>query len=391
MKYIYINIKNFVRREPAIFLLVLLSIISSTIIIHFFFGLYHHLEQKQLEEQYGSKSVELAFSGTESVTKEEVMSMLMEMEPDLLERCYLSMGVLMPGERREDPVMNSLLTTYTDFAVIGENVTVAPVEKMWQENNMLLDGDYFTKEQVEQGELVCLILREDLEFPIPEQAAAVEQYKRNENGKIVLNGKEYQCIGHIDGLSASPYVPVTTLHGQSEVVSLSFCFDDYVNRNDYKSIEQGVSACFGDQVELSGFEMPDRDSTRFYYTLTLLCVLMMGMSGVVLAMLYEYILLQRKKQLIIYRLCGMTLNRARVMYFAECLVISGMSYFVALLVFHFIMFPLISRAFTYISASYTPKTYGILGFLYIAVTSVLLYKLVCRKLDGNVMQGMEEG
>ncbi len=391
MKYIYINIKNFIRREPAIFVLVLLCIISSTIVIHFFFGLYHHLEQKQLEEQYGSRSVELTFSEAEAVTKEEVMSMLMEMKPDLLERCYLSMGVLVPGERREDPIMNSLLTTYTDFAVIGETITVAPVGKMWQENNMLLDGDYFTKEQVEQGELVCLILREDLEFPIPEQAAAVEQYKRNENGKIVLNGQEYQCIGHIDGLSASPYVPVTTLDGQSEVVSLSFCFDDFVNRNDYESIEQTVFACFGDRVEMPDFEMPDRDSTKFYYTLTLLCVLMMGMSGVVLAMLYEYILLQRKRQLTIYLLCGLTLKRARVMYFAECFAISAVSYLMALLIFYFIMLPLISRAFTYISASYTPKTYGILGFLYATVISVLLYKLVCRRLDGGVMQGIEEG
>lgn len=51
MKYIAINIKNFIKNETAIFALVILCILSSAIIINFAFGFYHHLKVKKLEEK----------------------------------------------------------------------------------------------------------------------------------------------------------------------------------------------------------------------------------------------------------------------------------------------------------------------------------------------------
>ena len=55
-----------IRKESVLFSLVLVCIIPSSIVTYFFFGLYHHLEQKRLDEQSGTRYIEEGFNGKES-------------------------------------------------------------------------------------------------------------------------------------------------------------------------------------------------------------------------------------------------------------------------------------------------------------------------------------
>lgn len=82
MKYVFINIKNFIRQETIIFCLTALCIACSVVVLCFSFGFYHHLEQKKLDRESGTKVVDIDFHDEErrTVTKGSMMNMLMQLD-----------------------------------------------------------------------------------------------------------------------------------------------------------------------------------------------------------------------------------------------------------------------------------------------------------------------
>lgn len=386
MKYIWLNLKKFMKREPVIFTLAVLCITASVIVIHFSFGLYHHLKKKKLDDLYGTEEMFIGFideSKTE-VTKGKVVKLCHMLPQEILDRCYFSLEVVMPEEKdRED----SLGATSLVFRIWEGRITSAPIEEELKESGAWLDGSWFTAEQVENGELVCIANPENMNYADPEDAAFARKYSKNENGKYVINGKEYSCIGHMEMLSMIPLVPVTTVEEEVFVQRMVVHFDHTIRRDEYETVARTVQGMFGEQVQIPKLAVPDIDSTRFYNTLTLLCVMMMLLSGIVLAVLFEYILLQRKKQLTIYRLCGLTLGRAKAMYYLECLIISAVSYVIAFLLFRQLLSSFLGRIFIYIEESYTLKSCGILGVLYMGIISSVLLVMINGKLERNIFTG----
>lgn len=48
-------------------------------------------------------------------------------------------------------------------------------------------------------------------------------------------------------------------------------------------------------AEIDPLDFQEVDSVKFYNTLLVLCILLISMSGLILSMLYQYVLLQKKK------------------------------------------------------------------------------------------------
>lgn len=394
MKYVWLNIKSFLKKEPVIFSLVLLCITASVTVIYFSFGLYHHLEQKKMDEQYGTDELLMEFldESRSEVTKGDVVELCKGMPEEILENCTWELEAKIPGEERfEDSIVDHTASiTSLIFQIRNGELTAAPLEKKWKENGVLVDGNYFTAEQVENGELVCIANPEDEDYADGEQAEFAKRYETNGNGKFEIGGKEYECIGHAHLLGIVPMVPVTTVEDDAFVQSMAVTFDHMMTREEYQIITGVFREFYGDMIQISDFSVPDMDSTKFYDTLTLLCVMMAALSGIVLAMLYQYILLQRKEQLTIYRMCGLTIGRARNMYFFECLLLSMASYLIALLVYLSGMLPFLKQIFEYMGKSYNFKSCGLLGLLYIGIISIVMRLMLYVNLDRNIVKGYHE-
>lgn len=394
MKYIALHLRQFVRKDPVFFVLLLLCSISSAIVIHFSFGLYHHLNQKKLDEEYGTQilSVDFLDDTRSAVTKGAVVKMTLQMDSALLSNCDIYLEAKLPGEKiYEDPVMEYTISVVpTAYRIVNGKINVAQDKEDLIESGTLIDGRYFTAEEVESGEKVCLAPSEDVRWSEPEQAAYAKRYKRNAKGNFTIGGSEYKCIGHLSTLGAIPMIPVTAMDDACYVQSMVFDFDRVITRNEYEQIEEMLEYTFGDMAQLPPLDMPDADSTKFYNTLTMLCVIMIGISGMVFAMLYEYIFLQRRRQLAIYRSCGLSKKRARTIYFSECLLVSVMGYLAAVMIYKSALLPFLKKIFVYISDSCTMKTCGILGGLYVGITAVVLFGMIQIKTDRNVLQGLRE-
>ncbi|MCM1128245.1 MAG: hypothetical protein NC429_17475 [Lachnospiraceae bacterium] len=395
MKYIAINIKSFIKNETAIFALVILCILSSAVIINFVFGFYHHLQEKKLEGEMDSKSFGIYFYDETRtiVTKGSLMETLLSLDDGIYEDCTIRLDGRFLGEESQYPgIDNGLLIAHMFFGIQDGKATVAPAGETMREGNVLVDGDYFTAEQIENGELVCLALREGTRFSGSngEQEKWSEKYSPNADGTYTVNGKNYTCIGHIDWISVVPWVPVTTVADDCYIKQAWFSYKKTVPRRAYKEITNIVKNKYGDLAEVEALDFQEVDSVKFYNTLLVLCILLISMSGLTLSVLYQYVLLQRRKQLTIYRMCGLTNKKAKLLYFVECLFISTVIYLLAVVLFHFAILPYLCRFFEYIAASYTLYSYTVLGLLYVGISSLILYLMIQRQMGWNISDELRE-
>ncbi len=394
MKYIIINIKNFIKNETAIFILVILCILSSAVIVNFAFGFYHHLKQKERDSENDDNAICIDFhdESRTTVTKGNLMDLFMGLDEDILNNCVIVFEGRFQEDQTDDPVLdNSMLVVYMEFSIQDGVITAAPLGDIWKEY-ALLDGEYFTPEQVENGELVCLA-------PPPHRGVAnegaeefVEKYSMNPDGTYTVGGKDYTCIGHVEFYPYIPIVPVTTV---TDDIYIQRIFFDYggksiVTRRVYETVTEAVREKYGALAEIQPMELQEVDSRKFYKTLLVLCILLVGMSGLILSMLYQYVLLQRRRQLTICRICGMTRGKAKALYFLECFFLSLVLYLLAVLFFHFVLLPYLGRMFEYIGASYSLYSYTLLGVLYMGISSVILYGMISRHTGGRIADELRE-
>lgn len=392
MKYVFINIKNFIRQETTIFCLTVLCIVCSVVVLCFSFGFYHHLEQKKLDGESGTKIVDIDFHDEErrTVNKGSMMEMLMQLDEDTLNGCNITMVGRYLEDKTDDPVVDhGLLSFPMAFAIRDGKVTVSTLtQKEVEGSGSLSDGNYFSAEQIENGELVCLAGSENINWSGDEPQKWQEKYSPGPDGKYTVDGKEYTCIGHID--SIVPWVPVTTVADDCYIQQLYMEFEKPVTRRIYTEITELLRETYGEMAEIPALDIQEVDSTKFYNTLLVLCVLLAAVSGIVVSVLYEYILLQRKRQLAVYRLCGMTRRKAEALYFLECLLLSAVLYLLAVLLFHFALLPYLEGTFEYIRASYSVYSYALLGILYTGIISVILYLMIRRQTEAYVADELKE-
>lgn len=393
MKYIIINMKNFVKNETAIFILVVLCILSSAVIVNFAFGFYHHLKQKELDGENDTRSIGIDFDDPDrtTVTKGSLMNLLFGLDEDILDNCIIYFAGRFQEDQTEYPALDhSMLVEYMPFCIHDDVITAAPLDAVWKENSVILDGDYFTPEQVENGELVCLAPPTNMDVSNEGAEEFVEKYSVNPDGTYTVGGKDYTCIGHVDWFPFLPMVPVTTVTDDIYIQGIGFEYEGIVTRRVYETITEAVREKYGALAEIQPMELQEVDSRKFYKTLLVLCILLVGMSGLILSMLYQYVLLQRRRQLTICRICGMTRGKAKTLYFLECFFLSLVLYLLAVLFFHFVLLPYLGRMFEYIEASYSLYSYTLLGMLYMGISSVILYGMISRHTGGRIADELRE-
>lgn len=395
MKYIRKNLKNFLKNETIIFCLVFLCILSSAIIINFSFGFYHHLEQKKLDETVDANYVLVDFYDTR-VTKGELMKVLPGFSEELLSKINLTPAVVWPEDLKEPDGAIDSWTNWFSLSFRYDNGEIK-IDKDFEKNmknaGNLIKGRYFTQEEMDNKELVCVMEDEKVSWNGKGSYFSNVKYHPDDNGKITIGGKKYTVIGQFKNYNPMPMVPVTTIEDNWYVAQLEIDIRNgkNVTRSQYNEIKDYMEECFGDAATVEPLDLPEEDSEKFYNSLLLLCFVMVSLSGVVLSVLYEYVLLKRRKQITIYRICGMTRRKARGLYLGECILLSAGIYIVAVLLFQYGVLPHLKRSFEYIAASYTLATYCRLGILYLMVTCLIEYGMIRRQLRDNIVTGLKEG
>ena len=401
MNYVLKNIKTFAAQETVVFLMTVVCVMCSAIIINFAFGFYRHLQQEEADALNGIHDFAIDFQDEtrQEVTKGRLLQTLLSVDESVLQDCVIYFYIRFPEDVSDDPVVDTgLLLESTEFCIEEGKITPAPLEEQLKERGILIEGSYFTQEQFDNGELVCLSYAENTIWTSgaenredDEQYQWSMHYRQTHNGKYTVHGKEYTSIGILDDIAIIPVVPITTLEDDCFVMRVYFQYSpSIITRDQFNAIAAAVQEEFGSLAVIPDLSFTELDNRKFYRLMAIFTAILSVLSGVVVALLYEYIIMKRKKKLMIFRLCGLSRAKAAAVYFAECAVIMVTAYAVSTVLYHNILLPFLGRSFVYMPRFYHPGSYLALGGAYLAVSLLFMLALITGSIKDEISDGIRE-
>ncbi len=380
MKYIYKNIKSFFIEEKLIFNLVIICIFFSGIIFNFSFGIYHEFKRLSYEDIYGTKELCISFNGlwNDNITKGEMMKVISLLDEDITNDIdYIFIVGYFPGD---DIMVENKFEFH--FAIRDGRITyVKDVYNNIVQLGFWVSGEYFTKSQYENGELVALcggIYDPYYGFD--------ESYKYGDkDGYVYIDGKKYRCIGY-QRATYTPWIPITTVSDDFNIEYIAFVTYETMTKKEYVTITSAIKEQFGDAADIPDYPIPDSDDTKLYNSIIIICILIAVISSVVYAVLYQYIIYQRKRNLNIYRICGFTLKNARKLYMTECMAIASVCYIISVIFFHAIILPQLEKIYYFIGESYSLSSYLQLGIIYFVIVYIILKIMMVTNLRNDIVK-----
>ena len=410
-KILFLSIKQLLKNNKSIVLITVFGIIISIILVVFSYGFTYYLEAKTQEETFTEEYLRISLYSTynalfadkewsydnrkkaidnELVKKKDVLDILCQFPSEMQDRIeYVEMGVKFKGDVAEDNMIDSaILHSRTFFRIQDSRIVSSNLSGIAK--SLLTDGRYFTKEEEDEGSLVCIDCRYSLKSvskfyignyydengnPVKDIKLA-EKYLKTKNGTYIIDGKEYRCIGSFNGTFSIPIVPVSTLDNNVYITELFIKFSNPIVRNDYETISNMFQKKYGDIVTVFPLNIPEKVTARFTNTLLVICLLIAFLSGSITAFIYLYLLQRSARTFRIYRLCGMSAEQVRLLCFAEFISLQVFSVLIGLLGYHFIIMPILDKSLVYLSDAYNPANYIKLAALYLAISlSIVIFMM----------------
>ncbi|MFT3952813.1 MAG: ABC transporter permease [Oscillospiraceae bacterium] len=208
-------------------------------------------------------------------------------------------------------------------------------------------------------------------------------------------GNSYELVGTYD--FAEPFIDVPpatlpNLYDDNACVTINMN-GVMMTTKTYNGIQAAFRSVFGDYVKFPPIPTVEESEVQYYRTVMLISLLIAAVSAIDLAVLYKFILNTRRKQLAVFRITGCTKSRARRIYLSEILLFSLMSFAGAAAVYHFAVLPRLTKIFEFIADAYEPKTYLILGGIYLAAVYGILNAMIffhIRKTPVELLRGRDK-
>ncbi len=389
MKYIYKNIKKFICNDSFMFALVILTVLVSCIMLHFSYGLYQSYMSEKEADASNQYSASLTFSynfeeynvdkygdgqcevkAPEGVTEFATVEMLKNFAKDL------------SNTFQEDLLTvetNAVVETYRLYSVFdilnGEIILSELYEENLKKGSKVSSGRFFSPEEFKEGEKVAIAF--DKYNINVGNTPYMDKMLVEEDRYVLLGENKYKVIGWGSIDCDLPTIPITALPDNTPLEGyITFTFEHPVNRGNYQELKELAESDFQGLAQLESMALPNVDQIYLYNTIIIISVLIALVSSMNFAILYRYILTTRKKELRIFRICGMTRLRAVVTYITECLFITLPVYFCGVFLFAKGLLPIAKQYFYYMYQSYSKEIYGTLFAIYYGVSFLILITMI---------------
>lgn len=369
MKYIIKNITSFVKKEKAIFMLVLLCVITSSFVIIFSYGLYKNYNRVKFEEENKLNEFYAVFNNSETAfaSKGELKRILLNFSDELNEAVDMYYPVLIceePKDSGEEEMIG------IRFCIKNGDILPCTIFKdnlvtqgwMWS-------GRYFSEQEEKNGERVALIFVNDY--------GGIGEFSKKlmiDDETALFQGNEYKIIG--SQMFEEFIVPFNCVKDDTLVSFVVFHFKKAVTRSQYNEIKEALEKNFPNVVEVQDLDIPEIENYYFYNTIIMISVLIAVLAAINFAFLYKYILSKRIKALAVLRICGCTKQQALGMFIGECMIIVVPVLALTTLAYDKLLLPKLGQYFEYIKSVYSPKLYLLISAIYIIITFIVLLVMI---------------
>lgn len=409
MKYIFKNIKSFARNYTKIFVLLLITIVASTLIIHLSYGMFREFEDRRelsrhgtnqvvfrLESSYAQKPAEdngsmiglgdlgyqiyMKQDDLQDVTVADVKRFAREVDAETADKLLnIHTGILQGDYRFETDflISDGKIVNSGDYGFDSlYNFSFAD-----QTQNTFEYGRYFTDQEYADGKQVCIMygFQKNLRGDYLEENLLGD-------GKVLIGGQEYQIIGLQSGIGTG-YIPITSVDGDSVLLDeIALRFRDNISLREINLLNDAAQECFGSRV-ISNYELEETEEDSYLYNTILLLVLVVSLVAAFnFCALYHYIVTTRRRTLKIFRVCGLSHRKSIWLYLGECSVLSAGTYLVTLFLFHFLLMPFLAGNINLFDFHYKAGVYLVLFLVYFVSSFLLQYAMVSWNLKKKMIR-----
>ena len=411
MKYIHTNLRLFWKKEPAMFFLILLCSFTAAVILYFSFGMIIHYQENRRRGDIDAYDMRVYYNALESAQRSD--------NPDYQQKAkdYLTteknMQYMTVGDLRNflenvpktlfincnQLIVNSYYdadNAYVEFvddsgAMGSGNIYQVTFSFHYDEateiispstktNENLIYGDYLSIEDETYGTHNAVIgigvyndLFVDGRKKDPELGYNItydNSYNFEDHTEFTLFGETYQIVGITDGTGID--IPFNSMKDDEPICTfwstcMTFLYDTPITNQQEEFLRQYVEDAYSGYLSVEELEHTYINAS-FYTMLIVVLVLVILIAVANIAIIFRYILMKRRKQIAIFKLCGC--KNCVAMFVEEGLLLTIPAFAVGTLVYLLLLRPVFSKLFAFMYLAYTSWNLLYL-FLLFAVLALL--------------------
>lgn len=363
-KYTLKNIKSFFINNFIIFILLVISTITSAIVIFFSYGVYQNYntilsyKEDDLSDDY--IGINYVNTGSEYVTKRDLLNCLSEIDDisnELREQIiqYDVEGII-------DNNSYEFKFLYCD----GKFKVAEEFKENLKKYDNLTEGTYWSDYEEANG--ICVALISDP--AVFGEISALDSIKYVNQLKI--GGKIYDIIGKQAWNEKGAMFPFSTVADEQLLTSTLISFNSAVSVKTYNQIRDVFNNYMGDKAVFEEIRTIDKDTYYTYKTVILLSVFIALIAAINFMILYRYIMSTRKRTTAIFRILGLTPAKLNFMNMSECIILIVPFFILGMVLYQTVFLPRLHTYFVYMQDAYTPFVYFLLFVIFISVSLIVI-------------------
>lgn len=363
-KYTLKNIKSFFINNFIIFILLVISTITSAIVIFFSYGVYQNYntilsyKEDDLSDDY--IGINYVNTGSEYVTKRDLLNCLSEIDDisnELREQIiqYDVEGII-------DNNSYEFKFLYCD----GKFKVAEEFKENLKKYDNLTEGTYWSDYEEANG--ICVALISDP--AVFGEISALDSIKYVNQLKI--GGKIYDIIGKQAWNEKGAMFPFSTVADEQLLTSTLISFNSAVSVKTYNQIRDIFNNYMGDKAVFEEIRTIDKDTYYTYKTVILISVFIALIAAINFMILYRYIMSTRKRTTAIFRILGLTPAKLNFMNMSECIILIVPFFILGMVLYQTVFLPRLHTYFVYMQDAYTPFVYFLLFVIFISVSLIVI-------------------
>lgn len=363
-KYTLKNIKSFFINNFIIFILLVISTITSAIVIFFSYGVYQNYntilsyKEDDLSDDY--IGINYVNTGSEYVTKRDLLNCLSEIDDisnELREQIiqYDVEGII-------DNNSYEFKFLYCD----GKFKVAEEFKENLKKYDNLTEGTYWSDYEEANG--ICVALISDP--AVFGEISALDSIKYVNQLKI--GGKIYDIIGKQAWNEKGAMFPFSTVADEQLLTSTLISFNSAVSVKTYNQIRDVFNNYMGDKAVFEEIRTIDKDTYYTYKTVILISVFIALIAAINFMILYRYIMSTRKRTTAIFRILGLTSAKLNFMNMSECIILIVPFFILGMVLYQTVFLPRLHTYFVYMQDAYTPFVYFLLFVIFISVSLIVI-------------------
>ena len=418
MNYLRTNLRLFQKQEPVMFFLILLCSFTAAVILYFSLGMIVHYQENKRRGDINAYDIRIYYDALENaqradnpnyeqkavdylaaeknmdyMTVGELHSFLKDVPKALFMNCnQLIVNSYYDAENASVKFVddsgamgtNNIYLVRFNFHYDEATEIISPSTKTTER---LIYGDYLSIEDETFGNHHAVIgigVYNDLfvegRKKDPESGYDLtydSSYDFEEHTEFTMFGETYHIVGITDGVDID--IPFNSLKDDLPICTfwptcMTFLYDVPVTNQQEEFMRQYVETEYPGYLSVEELEHT-YINTSFYTMLIAVLVLVILIAVTNIAVIFRYILMKRRKQIAIFKLCGC--RTCTALFVGEGMALTVPAFLVGTLVYLLLLRPLFGEMFVFMNAAYTPWSLISVFLLFAVLAFLSLYISVC--------------